>query len=87
MPTTHDKRQIEQMQALVQKKLNARRDLAGQLNVVGSMQDEDGWLYFVVSPAKAGVRAYDYAKALSDVQLELRDEGIEQVLLAPEMPD
>ena len=87
MPTTHDKSQTERIQALIQDKLNARRDLAGQLSVVDCIQDEDGWLHFVVSPGGPGVRAYDYAKALSDVQLELRDEGIMDVLLFPEMPD
>ena len=64
------------------------RPLTGeQLNVVGFVQDDEGWLDFVVSPAQAGVRAYDYAKALADVELELRKEGITEVLLVPDMPD
>lgn len=87
MSTTHDKSDVEQIQKLVQDKLNARRDLAGQLNVVDYVQDDDGWLHFVVSPDRDGVRAYEYAKALSDVQLELRTDGIAQVLLVPAMPD
>ncbi len=43
---------------------------------------------FVVVPDREGVRPYDFATALADVETELaRDEKEEGVLLVPAIPD
>jgi hypothetical protein len=88
MPAVHKEKDVKLIQGIVQRKLNEKRsDFGFQLDVVDHVLDHDGWIHFVVSPRKKGVRAYDYAKALAEVELELRDENIEEVLLVPAMPD
>lgn len=79
------KRQIQQIVKEVQTRLDARRNETGLALAVeknGYTQD-DNWLHVVVSPTKNGIRAYDYVEALSDVERELREAGIEQVVLVP----
>ncbi len=44
---------------------------------------DDDWLNIIVSPATAGIHAYQYVEALSEVEGELRQHGIEKVLLVP----
>lgn len=44
---------------------------------------EDDWLYLCVRPSQEGIRPYDYAEVLEEVEKELRRNGIEQVLLLP----
>lgn len=44
---------------------------------------EDEWLYLCVRPTQVGIRPYDYAEALGNVEKELRRRRIEQVLLVP----
>lgn len=56
------------------------------LRLVGQKLDDD-WLYLVVVPARAGVRAADYANFMSRVERELRAEGDDNVLLVPALDD
>jgi hypothetical protein len=56
------------------------------LKVSGYKLDDD-WLYVVVEPAKDGVRASDHANLMSEIERELRKDGIDQVLLVPALKD
>ena len=44
---------------------------------------EDEWLYLVVTPARPGIRASDYAKEMSDIEKELHERNIYNVILVP----
>lgn len=72
------------VQALLDSKCK-RRDF--RLEVSGHSTDED-WVLVVVVPTEAGIRAYDYAEILSEVEKELRasDRDYEHVLLVPTLP-
>ncbi len=48
---------------------------------------EEDWLYVCVYPAGGGIRPYDYAEILSDIERELRDEDADNVLIVPTIPD
>ena len=56
------------------------------LKVSGDKLDGD-WLYIVVVPSKAGVRASEYANYMSKVERELRAAGDDNVLLVPALED
>jgi hypothetical protein len=56
------------------------------LKVSGSKLDDD-WLYVVVVPKQAGVRASDHAELMSRIERQLRAEGDERVLLVPALDD
>jgi hypothetical protein len=56
------------------------------LKVVGEKLDDD-WLYIVVVPSRAGVRASEYANFMSKIERELRAQGDDQVLLLPALDD
>jgi len=73
----------------VQTLLNAKRDKCKvQLQVTDSGYTvDDDWINIVVTPKKEGVRAYDYVQVLSEVERELREKGIERVLLVPAIAD
>lgn len=69
--------------------LDARRSATGmELRVPskGYVQD-DPWLTVIVEPAVAGMRAYQFVDALSDLEKELRDDGVDNVFLVPAIPD
>jgi len=83
MPTTQ---QITDIVEKVRKRL-AEGERAGiHLKVVSEKLDDD-WLYIVVVPSKAGVRASEYANFMSKIERELRAEGDDQVLLVPALDD
>ena len=48
---------------------------------------DDDWLYVVVVPGQAGVRASDHAALMSRIERQLRAEGHDQVLLVPDLED
>ena len=83
------KREVNQILKQVQAHLDAKRDATGIALAVpkGGYHADDGWLTIIVSPAAKGIRAYDYVEALSDVEKELREEGLEQIVLVPAMAD
>jgi len=79
MPTTME------MSGIVDRVKAKLSDAAAQgvhLKVTGYKLDDD-WLYIVVEPTKAGVRASDHADLMSKIERELRKDGIDQVLLVP----
>jgi hypothetical protein len=73
----------------VQEKLTAREQQSGVSLAVSreASRLEDEWLYVVVSPTRAGIRAYDYVSTLGQVERELKQEGFEHVLLVPAIAD
>lgn len=88
MSATRNEQRIPTLRDKIQEKLDARsNDLGFSLHVVDVVRDNDDWLHFIVKPDSAGARAYDYARALSDIEVELRQEDEQEVLLVPNMPD
>jgi hypothetical protein len=83
MPITH---QITDIVEKVRKRLVEGEREGIYLKVVSEKLDDD-WLYIVVVPSKAGVRASDYANFMSKIERELRAEGDDQVLLVPALGD
>ncbi len=83
MPTTAQKSEI--VDRVKARLVDAERE-GVHLKVTGDKLDDD-WLYIVVEPAKAGVRASDHANLMSKIEQELRTDGIDQVLLVPALED
>lgn len=83
MPTTQ---KVSDIIEKVRKKLSDAKRQGIYLKVEGDRLD-DGWLYIVVVPAKAGVRASDHAALMARIERELRDEGNDQVLLVPALEE
>ena len=81
-------RKMTEIRKLVEEKLKSHRGRLGfGLNVMNVLDGGDGWLDFIIEPSRKSVSSYDYAKALAEVELELRDDGIEKVFLTPAIPD
>jgi hypothetical protein len=81
--------EIQRIVKQVQSRLDARRGATGlSLKVPkGGYREDDEWLHVIVAPVKNGVRAYDYVEALGEIESDLRDSGIDHVLLVPAMAD
>ncbi len=79
--------QVEELQKHVQELLNdyvRDKKYDFSLKVIDEYVQQEDWLHLIVVPDKEGVRAYDYAKALTDVGNKLRrEEHVEHVLLLP----
>ena len=58
----------------------AKRDVRLQ---VASHRLDDDWLYVVVTPTQPGERASDHARLMSEIEKDLRGEGIDHLLLVP----
>jgi hypothetical protein len=79
---------VEQLKQRVQGLLNEESERLGfGLPIHEHYLHEDEWLYFVVLPDRDDARLYEYANALSNVEMKLREEGIENVLLVPSLPE
>jgi hypothetical protein len=79
------KAEIEAILKDVRARLDAKRRATGvDLRVPqdGYLED-DGWLNVIVSPGAEGVRAFQYVDLLSEVEKELRNTGLDKVLLVP----
>jgi hypothetical protein len=83
MPTTE---QVPEIVDKVRKRL-ADAEREGVFLTVASERFEDDWLYIVVVPARAGVRASEHARLMSQIERELRQEGDDNVLLVPALED
>lgn len=83
MPTTTEQGEI--VRRVTARLADAERE-GVYLKVSGSTLDDE-WLYIVVEPARAGVRASDHANLMSEIERELRKDGIDQVLLVPALRD
>jgi hypothetical protein len=80
---------IQDILRQVRSKLDAQKIQKGvalQVAKDGFVEDDD-WLSVVVSPAAKGIRAYDYVEILGQVEKELRDDGVDHVVLVPAMAD
>jgi hypothetical protein len=79
----------EQVPAIVDK---VRRRLAAaevegiHLRISGEKLDDD-WLYVVVEPSAAGIRASEHAAFMAKVERDLRTAGDTNVLLVPALTD
>lgn len=83
------KQDIDDLRQDIQRRLDARKGKLGfALKVSDESLQEAEWLYFVVIPDGSGVRAYDYAHALTEVEDEMRKAGGDRhILLVPALPD
>ncbi len=52
----------------------------------GYVQDDD-WLSIVVAPDTEGMRAYQYVDALGEIEDELRQGGMEKIVIVPAIGD
>ena len=64
----------------------AARSRGIHLRLAGRRFD-DGWLYLVAEPARAGGHATEHARFMTEVERKLRADGFDQVLLVPAVPD
>jgi hypothetical protein len=73
----------------IQERLNTKKLFRGvALHVPeGGYRQDDDWLVVVVAPEKPGIRAYDYVEVLGEVERELKESGVRNVILVPEMAD
>jgi hypothetical protein len=76
---------VKEVQSLLDAKCK-RRGFRLEVPPDGCRIDGD-WINIVVTPTKAGIRAYDYVEILSEVEKELRARGQEHVLLVPARVD
>lgn len=83
MPTTQ---QIDPIVRKVEKLLAKAESEGIHLHVADSQLDDD-WLYIVVTPKQAGVRAADHAALMSKIERQLRNDGDEYVLLVPALEE
>ena len=83
MPTVQ---QIDPIVQKIEQQLKAAEARGIHLKVSDSKLDDD-WLYVVVVPKQAGVRASDHAQLMSEIERNLRADGDERVLLVPALDD
>ncbi len=83
------KRDIERLRKDIQRRLDQRKAKLGfALKVIEETRQEAGWLTFIVVPDGPGVRAYDYAHTLTQIEDEVEKEtGEHYILLLPALPD
>ena len=73
---------------LVQTFLDRHQPEAYRLDVDAlGVKREDDWWYVTVVPSRTGVRSYDYAQRLTEVEERIRDERDLKVLLIPTLVD
>jgi hypothetical protein len=83
MPTTQEVRPIvEKVEQLL-----AEAEGRGIHLKVSNHNLDDDWLYVVVVPKQAGVRASDHAQLMSQIERKLRTDGDDRVLLVPALDD
>ena len=56
------------------------------LRLVGQVFS-DGWLYLVAEPSRPGDLASDRARLMTRIERQLRQDGYDQVLLVPSIPE
>ena len=83
MPTQE---QVPGIVAEVRQRLADEAQQGVRLKVTGERLEDD-WLYVVVTPIEAGVRASDHARLMSQIERALRQEGNDHVLLVPALED
>jgi hypothetical protein len=83
MPAAH---QINEIVDKVKKRLEEAERNGIFLKISGEKLDDE-WLYIVVTPSRAGIRASDHANFMSKVERELRAQGDDNVLLVPALTE
>ncbi len=83
MPSTQ---QVDEIVEKVKKRLTEAERDGIYLKVTGQKLDDD-WLYIVVVPSRAGVRAAEHARFMSKIERELREAGDDNVLLVPALEE
>jgi hypothetical protein len=80
---------VKSILGIIQEKLAQRAKRSGIVLNVSSeaSRQEDDLLIVVISPALPGVRAYDFVSTLGDVERELKEQGMQNVLLVPALTD
>ncbi len=84
MPTQE---QVPEILKSVEQRLKQQAEHGGANLQVSESNLDDDWLYIVVTPVEVGVRASEHAELMSRIERELRDEGIENVLLVPTLSE
>ena len=82
--------EIDGILAQIRERLAARQQATGIALTIppgGYVQEGDDWLSVIVAPNGNGMRAYEYVDALSQLERELRDKGLEKVVLVPVIAD
>lgn len=80
MPT---QKEVEGILDIIKRRLDDEAARIGVRLQVSDSSLEDEWLYVVVTPIEAGVRASDHAELMAKIERELRESGAENVLLVP----
>ena len=83
MPAEKDKNAIVDR---VRKLLSDASSRGVHLQLTGSRFDDD-WLYLVVAPTRKDERASQHAHLMTEIERALFDEGYDQVLLVPTVPE
>ena len=83
MPAEKDKKVIVDR---VQQLLSDAATQGVHLQLTGSRFDDD-WLYLVVAPTQKDERASQHAHLMTRIEQKLLDEGYDQVLLVPAVPE
>jgi hypothetical protein len=83
MPTAA---QVPGIVADVTRRLQAAAAQGVPLKISGQTLEGD-WLYVVVIPTQAGVRASDHAATMSRIERDLKAQGTDKVLLVPALED
>lgn len=78
--------QVPEIVARVGELLEAMGGQGPDLRLTGKRFD-DGWLYLVAEPTRAGQRASEYARLMTEIERRLLAEGYDQVLMVPALPE
>jgi hypothetical protein len=83
------KSEIDTILRNVQARLDAKQAQTGvHLRVVqDDYLEDDNWLNLIVLPDSHDVRAHQYVDTLSEVEMELRNDGVRDVLLVPALAE
>lgn len=83
MPAEQDRKVIVHR---VQQLLTEAMARGVHLKLTGSRFDDE-WLYLVVAPARPEERASQHAHLMTEIERKLLEEGYDQVLLVPAVPE
>jgi hypothetical protein len=78
VPTLHE----QQVRGLVERALSGRQPRGYTLTIEDIVRHPDFW-QVAVRPDRAGIRAEDYARVLTEAEEQLRDEQHVMIVLTP----
>lgn len=87
--TQMDAQQVEQVIEFTRCRLS---ELCRERNIPLELEErdykvEDEWLTLIVTPTQPGVRASDYCDLMEEIEREMREQGWDNVLILPAVPD